>query len=194
MNNVLVHYGVKGMKWGVRRFQNKDGSLTEEGQKRLALRNRITNLRSSNDQVNQIVDTLSFREKQFLGAPTDKKYKWIYDDIGQTQHIAKRIIEKKGNTPVAMIEAWDSDYNKGALQIAIATRSGKEYRGKGYANKLTFDMKKWFDKYGSKHYSEIEWWAHRENKGSNALAKKHGFKFDRVGGDGEFNLYKYNKK
>lgn len=32
----LVHYGVKGMKWGVRRYQNKDGSLTPEGQKKYA--------------------------------------------------------------------------------------------------------------------------------------------------------------
>lgn len=30
----LYHYGVKGMKWGVRRFQRKDGSLTAAGQKR----------------------------------------------------------------------------------------------------------------------------------------------------------------
>lgn len=34
MNNELKHYGVKGMKWGVRRYQNKDGSLTPEGQKK----------------------------------------------------------------------------------------------------------------------------------------------------------------
>ena len=30
----LYHYGVKGMKWGVRRYQNKDGSLTPEGKER----------------------------------------------------------------------------------------------------------------------------------------------------------------
>lgn len=30
----LYHSGIKGMKWGVRRFQNTDGSLTPAGRKR----------------------------------------------------------------------------------------------------------------------------------------------------------------
>ena len=35
MENVkLEHSGIKGMRWGIRRFQNKDGSLTPEGKKR----------------------------------------------------------------------------------------------------------------------------------------------------------------
>lgn len=32
--NELAHHGIKGQKWGVRRFQNQDGTLTDAGKKR----------------------------------------------------------------------------------------------------------------------------------------------------------------
>lgn len=37
----LAHHGIKGMRWGIRRFQRKDGSLTPQGQKRRTLRDVI---------------------------------------------------------------------------------------------------------------------------------------------------------
>ena len=37
LSNELQHHGIKGQKWGVRRFQNTDGSLTAEGKKRYSV-------------------------------------------------------------------------------------------------------------------------------------------------------------
>ena len=42
--NELIHYGVKGMRWGVRRYRNKDGTLTPAGKKRYS--SRETNSKS----------------------------------------------------------------------------------------------------------------------------------------------------
>ena len=35
MNKILVHFGIRGQKWGVRNYQNPDGSLTSKGAARL---------------------------------------------------------------------------------------------------------------------------------------------------------------
>lgn len=39
----LYHYGIQGQKWGQRRFQNADGTLTEEGRKRYGVTERSVN-------------------------------------------------------------------------------------------------------------------------------------------------------
>lgn len=52
----LYHHGIKGQKWGVRRFQNADGSLTPEGMKRYGYDSK-TGLMSKEGEKLYIEDT-----------------------------------------------------------------------------------------------------------------------------------------
>ena len=40
-SSYLQHYGVLGQKWGIRRYQNLNGTLTEEGKKRYLVSYRV---------------------------------------------------------------------------------------------------------------------------------------------------------
>jgi hypothetical protein len=49
----MYHYGIKGMKWGIRRYQNDDGTLTSVGKKREQW------LESKNPVMKQILNILN---------------------------------------------------------------------------------------------------------------------------------------
>lgn len=83
MNNELRHYGVLGMKWGVRRFQNKDGSLTPAGKKKYynadgsptkaglyAINRHKINIRDQREMQKKFHDSKNKKENEF----TNKQY------------------------------------------------------------------------------------------------------------------------
>lgn len=40
----LYHHGIKGQKWGIRRYRNEDGTLTAEGKQRYGTVENIRNM------------------------------------------------------------------------------------------------------------------------------------------------------
>lgn len=87
-NNELVHYGVLGMKWGVRRYQNKDGSLTAKGKKRYD-RDVQTNLSKKKDSR---IDTSNPDPKRWVKEDTERKKRTVdtsSDLVKQMQNLEK---------------------------------------------------------------------------------------------------------
>lgn len=56
----LKHFGIRGMKWGIRRYQNEDGSYTEEG--RLRYKKALSEM--SDDDLRKLVDRTR-RQKEY---------------------------------------------------------------------------------------------------------------------------------
>lgn len=64
--NELYHHGILGMKWGVRRYQNKDGSLTPAGKKRYNRDDWSDDAKAASDLKKKTVNQMSNAELRKL--------------------------------------------------------------------------------------------------------------------------------
>ena len=87
-NDYLAHHGILGMKWGVRRYQNKDGTLTPAGKKRYD-RDIQTNLSKKKDSR---IDTSKPDPKRWVKEDLERKKRTIDASsnlVKQIQNIEK---------------------------------------------------------------------------------------------------------
>lgn len=185
----LMHYGIKGQKWGVRRFQNKDGSLTTEGRDRYMYGRRARRAMQTKDDMDRLYNTLSDADKRLLG-DDDAKKEWLSAEEGE--YVVKRFIEKYGDTPIAALDIMTTTRD-GHLTVAIMT--DPNYRGSGYAQKLAKKGRDWVIKNADKYGVEsLGWGAYASNKGSTHIAEKTGFKYNKRSSSDDWSVYDYRVK
>lgn len=105
-NNELTHWGIKGQRWGIRRFQNKDGSLTATGKKRLKTENYHEDYNKAHD--NKSVKYMSDAELRARNnrLQMEKQYSSMTKKTSKGKNIVKGLIAAAGT-----IAAAETAYN-----------------------------------------------------------------------------------
>lgn len=179
----LYHHGVKGMKWGVRRYQNKDGSLTEDGM----YHRRMLRAKKTKNDVDYIWNKMSKQDKSMMGETGNE-----FLTVDEGEFVVKRFLDKDGDIPAAWLDIMTTQ-KQGHLTVAIGTNP--DYRGQGRALKLAQKGVDWFDKNADKYGATyLGWGAYKKNVGSTKIAEKVGFEYESDKSNDDWSVYGYRPK
>lgn len=137
MDDELYHFGVKGMKWGVRRYQNEDGSLTSLGKKRDKMLSDRKTAKKHSTTSNMVKAEYSRRE--FEDAKTRLKLENQKKKSKRQQDLEKKYIDQGFAKDEAEIKAYNRAKTETILKVAggIALASTAAYVAYKHYDKVT---------------------------------------------------------
>lgn len=120
-SNFLAHYGIKGQQWGQRRFQNEDGTLTEEGRRRYGLNPKYANI--TDKEMRDILERKRIQNEyiQNITAGTRKKQQDIRSFTAEALNVAGQGINIYDKTK------WESDRRAAQENINAFTKAKNDY-------------------------------------------------------------------
>lgn len=164
-SNYLTHYGIKGQKWGIRRYQNPDGSLTSAGRKRYSDSGGI---RGAVSKVKNVVtrrgssSKAAAKKKQ---AEKEEKEKETLEQKKETLEQKKeRVLKSRSakelyeNADLFTTQELQSAYNRLSLERNISSLVPKDVdKGKQFVDNAIKTAKTLNDAIdtGSKLYSNV---------------------------------------
>ena len=137
MDDELYHFGVKGMKCGVRRYQNEDGSLTSLGKKRDKMLSDRKVAKKHSTTSNMVKAEYSRRE--FNDAKTRLKLENQKKKSKRQQDLEKKYIDQGFSKDEAEIKAYNRAKTETILKVAggIALTSAAAYVAYKHYDKVT---------------------------------------------------------